>query len=124
MLAGAKRYFKSLEHTMSRANQRPTAQVLDQEQFRFVKKQEISRLTGLSDSTLKRYRLAGVLIEEIHWIRLNSRSIRYNAKLILDWLQNINDRQAHSRAIEAYLGTLASNTQKVRRSSVQNKQNL
>lgn len=102
---------------MSKSNKKLTEQILDREEFRFVKKQEITRLTGLSDSTLKRYRLSGVLVEEIHWIRLNSRSIRYNAKLILNWLQNINDRQAHLRAIEAYLVTLSPKPKRGKRSS-------
>ncbi|WP_416671529.1 hypothetical protein [Egbenema bharatensis] len=85
------------------------------EPFHFVKKREISKLTGLSGDTLKKYRLSGILCEDIHWIRVNSKVVLYNVPLIMDWLQNINDPQAHHRAIEAYQAMLLSN-KKVRRS--------
>jgi hypothetical protein len=83
--------------------------------LRFVKKQEISKLTGLSGDTLKKYRLSGILCEDIHWIRVNSKVVLYNVPLIMDWLQNIHDPKAHRRAIEAYQAMLLSN-RKVRRS--------
>jgi hypothetical protein len=86
------------------------------EQVRFVKKREISRLTGLSGDTLKKYRLSGVLSEDIHWVRVNAKLVLYNVPLILDWLQNINDPIAHQRAIESYLATLLSNQKKRLRS--------
>ncbi|WAL62466.1 hypothetical protein [Thermocoleostomius sinensis] len=41
------------------------------EQVRFVKKREISRLSGLSGVTLNKYRLSGTLSEDIHWVRVN-----------------------------------------------------
>jgi hypothetical protein len=84
------------------------------EPVRFVKKQEISKLTGISSDTLKKYRLSGILCEDIHWIRVNSKVVLYNVPLILDWLKNIHDPNAHHRAIEAYQAMLLSN-QKVRR---------
>lgn len=43
-----------------------------QHQFQFVGKREISKLTGLSGHTLKKYRLKGLLSQDIHWIRINS----------------------------------------------------
>jgi hypothetical protein len=86
----------------------------NQEPVRFVKKREISELTGLSSDTLKKYRLSGILCENIHWIRINSKVVLYNVPLILDWLQNIHDPKAHHRAIEAYQSMLLSN-RKVRR---------
>lgn len=86
--------------------------VTKQEEFRFVKKREISKLTGLSGDTLKKYRLSGILSEDIHWVRINSKLVLYNVPLILDWLQNINDPLAHQRAIESYMSTLLSNKKK------------
>lgn len=91
--------------------------VSDQRGFRFVGKQEIADLTGLSCETLKQYRLRGRLIEDIHWIKLNSRVVRYNLFLIKDWVQNHNNPQVHQRAIEAYLSSLPSNEKKRRRIS-------
>ena len=38
----------------------------------------MATVIGLSHHTLKRYRLQGILIEGIHWIRVNPRCIRYN----------------------------------------------
>jgi hypothetical protein len=77
--------------------------------FQFVKKKEISELTGLSSDTLKRYRITGKLVENVHWIRVNSKVVLYNVPLIMDWLHNINDPKAHLRAIEAYQASLLSN---------------
>ncbi|WP_017302288.1 helix-turn-helix transcriptional regulator [Nodosilinea nodulosa] len=56
----------------------------------FVSKQEISQHLKLSDTTLKRYRLSGVWIEGVHWIRINSRCTRYNLDLIDDWMSNVS----------------------------------
>jgi hypothetical protein len=68
----------------------------------FVDKREMSRLCGLSGDTLKKYRLQGLLIENIHWVRINARVIRYCAPLVLDWIQHANDAAAHARAIAVY----------------------
>lgn len=86
------------------------------QEVRFVKKREISRLTGLSGDTLKKYRLSGLLSEDIHWIRVNSKVVLYNVPLILDWLQNIHDPQAHQQAIALYMAALLSNKKKRQKS--------
>ncbi|WP_013320680.1 helix-turn-helix transcriptional regulator [Gloeothece verrucosa] len=81
----------------------------------FVGKQEVSQHLKLSATTLKRYRLQGLLVEGIHWVRLNSRCIRYNLDLLQDWLQNRDDPIAHQRAIEIYQASLLSNQKKPRK---------
>jgi len=58
----------------------------------FVSKQEVIQALKLSGTTLRRYRVQGVLIECIHWVRVNSRCIRYNLELIQDWLHNRHGR--------------------------------
>jgi hypothetical protein len=68
----------------------------------FVKRQEISNLTGLSGETLKKYRLSGMLSEDVHWVRINSRLILYNVPLVLDWLQNFNHPHLHEKAIASH----------------------
>lgn len=78
----------------------------------FASKQEASHYLKLSGTTLKRYRLQGLLIEGIHWIRINSRCIRYNLDLIQDWLHNRHDPIAHQQAIEIYQSSLLSNQKK------------
>jgi CHAD domain-containing protein len=83
----------------------------------FVSKQEAVHCLKLSDSTLKRYRLQGLLVEGIHWVRVNSRCTRYNLELIQDWLHNRHDPAAHQRAIEIYQASLLSNQRKPSRVS-------
>ena len=68
----------------------------------FVDKREMSRLTGLSMDHLKRLRLSGVLKENIHWVAVSSRSVRYAVPLVLDWLQHRNCPELHNEAIENY----------------------
>lgn len=78
----------------------------------FVDKKNATQSLNLSGETLKRYRLSGEWIEGIHWVRLNSRCVRYNLELIQDWFHNRNDPQAHWRAIEIYQERLLSNQKK------------
>jgi len=69
---------------------------------RFVTKQQAAQCLSLSGSTLKKYRLSGEWIEGGHWVRLNSRCVRYNLELLLDWAHNRHDPKTHGRAIDAY----------------------
>ncbi|MEM6432604.1 MAG: hypothetical protein AAF773_01910 [Cyanobacteria bacterium P01_D01_bin.115] len=75
------------------------------------------RCLNLSSTTLKKYRLQGLLVEGIHWVRVNSRCTRYNLELIQDWLHNRQDPAAHQRAIEIYQASLLSNQRKPSRVS-------
>jgi tRNA(His) 5'-end guanylyltransferase len=79
----------------------------------FVSKQEATQSLKLSGTTLRRYRVQGLLIEGVHWVRVNSRCIRYNLELINDWLHNRHDPAAHQRAIEIYQASLLSNQRKI-----------
>jgi tRNA(His) 5'-end guanylyltransferase len=79
----------------------------------FVSKQEATQSLRLSGTTLRRYRVQGLLIEGVHWVRVNSRCIRYNLELIKDWLHNRHDPAAHQRAIEIYQASLLSNQRKI-----------
>jgi hypothetical protein len=88
---------------------------LSTNQVRFADKQEMSRLTGLSADTLKRYRLSGLLIENVHWIRLNSRTVRYCVPLVLDRIQNQHSPKLHEKAIENYQTLLMSYQGKTKR---------
>ncbi|ACC83241.1 hypothetical protein [Nostoc punctiforme] len=93
-----------------------TTSNFDSQHYPFVNKQVASKLTGLSGDTLKRYRLQGKLQKDIHWVVLNSRVVRYNITLVLDWVQNhISNPNAHLRAIDNYLAYLPSNQRKRRK---------
>lgn len=82
--------------------------------YRLVDKHEVVKLTGYSNSTLKRYKITGKLQKNINWISINSRSVRYNIVLVIDWFANINDPQSHQKAIDNYLLSMASNQRKLR----------
>ncbi|MEO1390275.1 MAG: hypothetical protein AAFV85_23325 [Cyanobacteria bacterium J06634_6] len=75
----------------------------------FVSKRQASECLNLSSTTLKKYRLNGEWIEGLHWVRINSRCVRYNLELIKDWLHNRSDPTAHLRAIAIYQQNLLSN---------------
>ncbi len=81
----------------------------------FVNKRTASERLNLSDSTLKKYRLHGDWIEGIHWVRINSRCVRYNLALIEDWLHNRGNPNAHQKAIQTYQQGLLSNQQRKRK---------
>ena len=74
----------------------------------FMNKHHAAAQLNLSPSTLKRYRMEGIWIEGVHWVKLNSRCIRYNSELIKDWLRNRHDPLKHGQAIEAYRAKLLS----------------
>lgn len=80
----------------------------------FADKREMARLTGLSVATLKRYRLNGLLKENIHWVTLNSRTVRFCVPLVLDWMQNRNFPELHNKAIENYQTLLLSYQKKTK----------
>lgn len=87
----------------------------------FIGKHEAAKLIGFAPDTLKKLRAKGILREGIHWIRINSRCVRYNKVLLLDWVLNRGDPQAHERAIAAFLLSLPSNQKGVRRSKRESK---
>ena len=81
----------------------------------FASKRTASECLNLSHSTLKKYRLEGDWIEGVHWVRINSRCVRYNIELIKDWLHNRHDPIAHQRAIDHYQASLLSNQRQTKR---------
>jgi tRNA(His) 5'-end guanylyltransferase len=78
----------------------------------FVTKHQAAACLFVSTSTLKRYRLNGELIEGVHWVRLNSRCIRYNLEILKDWFKNRDNLQVHLQTIDEYLQSLPSNQKK------------
>ncbi len=74
----------------------------------WINKHSASALLDISVHTLKSYRILHWQ-SGIHYQYLNSRTIRYNRELIIDWLANISYPEAHQRAIQAYLASLPSN---------------
>lgn len=81
-------------------------------QYLFAGRRLVHKQLGISSDMLKDYRRRGLLIEDVHWVRLNSRVILYNLALMADWIQNRNNPAGHQRAIELYLSSLACNQRK------------
>jgi acyl-CoA reductase-like NAD-dependent aldehyde dehydrogenase len=77
----------------------------------FVGKKEAAKILGISPETLKVYRRDSLIQEGLHYVRWNTRVIRYNKILIEDWAVN-QGTQAHLRACERYLASLPSNQPK------------
>ncbi|MEM9446989.1 MAG: hypothetical protein AAGA75_00465 [Cyanobacteria bacterium P01_E01_bin.6] len=82
-----------------------------------ITKHQAASILAISPSTLKKYRLApdSQLIEGVHYIRFNSRNLKYVESLIRDWAINKNNYQAHQQAIEAFLSQLPCNQPNTRR---------
>lgn len=91
--------------------------------MRWISKSQAADLLSLSPHTLRRYRERGEWVEGIHFIKLNQNTVRYNEKLILDWVAHRGNPAAHQRAIERYLSSLdeteATSTSKKRKRSNQ-----
>ncbi len=79
-------------------------------QFIWCDKHQAARLIGLSVTSIKRLRLAGEFLENIHYVKYSDFCIRYNAELLRDWVINRNTNR-HTIAIENYLNSLLSNNQ-------------
>ena len=79
----------------------------------WIRKKEAAKILGISTHTLKLYRKKH-WTENIHFLYLNSRTIRYNESLLRDWIANRYCPAAHLRAIEFFSASLLSNQQKKR----------
>ncbi|HEY9696776.1 MAG TPA: hypothetical protein V6D10_05905 [Trichocoleus sp.] len=77
----------------------------------FIDKHEAAKLLRVHYNTIGRYRKSQTVgwIEGVHYAALPSGEIRYNKPMLLDWLTNRHDPQAHLRAIEIYQASLLSN---------------
>jgi CHAD domain-containing protein len=85
-------------------------------EYEFVSPARLCQLLDISRSTCKRRRLEGSWIEGIHWVKLNSRTVRYNLPMLKDLLANQGSLVTHQRAIETYLGSLLSSQKQKRKS--------
>ncbi len=76
----------------------------------WLDKHKTAALLNCHPNSLPRYRCRPAYgwIEGCHWTRLGGK-ILYNRELLLDWLANRNDLDAHLRAIETFQSTLLSN---------------
>lgn len=82
--------------------------------YTFCTKNILAQKLGFSPHTLKAIRKRGDWIEGVHFVRPegNSRVIRYNLELCINWLANQSNPKAHQREIEEYLINLDCNRSK------------
>lgn len=83
------------------------------EQSIFVNTRTMKALLGVSESTLKFWRLGyngrpPKLIEGVHWVKAGERNTLFHKALMMDYLANLANPERHQRAIDAYLASLAS----------------
>lgn len=73
-----------------------------------VNLQILTERTKISDKSFYRYRKLGLLQEGVHYFTLSYNKVLYNLDLILDWIANRQNPEAHERAIQNFLATLPS----------------
>lgn len=85
----------------------------------WIKKNQAGALLQRHPGSLARYRNDPNIgwIEGIHWTRPNGQEVLYNQELLLDWLANRADPDAHLRAIADYQASLPSNRSRKRKAS-------
>ena len=69
----------------------------------FVDKHELAARIGYSHHSFKRFRKNKIWLKGIHYIKLNSRTIRYNLDLCLNWLANQHEPKVHDAYIKEHL---------------------
>lgn len=70
----------------------------NENQIIWCNKHQAAKIIGLSVSSVKKFRLSGEWIENIHYVKYLDFCIRYNAELLRDWVANRNTNR-HATAL-------------------------
>jgi hypothetical protein len=70
---------------------------------------DAERITGYTSDGVKYLMRTGKLQPGIHYVKPDKNSTRFNLPLLLDWVVNRGNEQAHQRAIELFASLLPSN---------------
>ncbi|MBF2029222.1 MAG: hypothetical protein IGS48_21090 [Oscillatoriales cyanobacterium C42_A2020_001] len=68
-----------------------------------INKQEAAKLLSISPCTLNQWRRDGKLIEGIHFVRFNSRNVRYIQESIQNLFLNLDDPKAHELYCQQFM---------------------
>lgn len=68
-----------------------------------INKQAAAKLLSISPCTLNQWRRDGKLIEGIHFVRFNSRNVRYIQESIKDLFLNLDNPKAHDRYCQQFM---------------------
>ncbi|NJP11410.1 MAG: hypothetical protein HC866_19610 [Leptolyngbyaceae cyanobacterium RU_5_1] len=83
-------------------------------EYPFIDKHQACAILNCSESTLRR-RMKTDLHKDIHWVQRNKHeAIKFNQRLLEDYLAHLGDPSAHLPAIEAYTAYLKRNQPKRR----------
>jgi len=81
-------------------------------EYPFIDKQAACVILDYSESTLRR-RMKTDLRKDIHWVQRNKgEAIKFNQRLLEDYMVHLGDPDAHFAAIEAYQGYMKRNQPK------------
>jgi hypothetical protein len=79
-----------------------------------ITKHEAARILGIHHTTLRSLRnnQNSGIIEGLHWVKWNSRAIRYNRILIENYALNRTNLAEHQRFVEQYMKQLSTHERK------------
>ncbi|MBW4475152.1 MAG: hypothetical protein KME45_32945 [Stenomitos rutilans HA7619-LM2] len=79
-----------------------------------ITKQEAARILGIHHTTLRslRNKENSGIIEGLHWVKWNSRAIRYNRILIENYALHRGNLIEHERFVEQYVKQLSTNSRR------------
>jgi hypothetical protein len=85
--------------------------------YPFIDKHAACRILDCSESTLRR-RMKTDLTKDIHWVQRNpGEAVKFNQRLLEDYMAHLGDPDAHLAAIEAYEAHIKRNQPKRKRSA-------
>jgi len=83
--------------------------------YPFIDKHAACKILDCSESTLRR-RMQTDLTKDIHWVQRNKgEAVKFNQRLLEDYMIHLGDPDAHLAAIEAYQAYIKQNQPKRRR---------
>lgn len=75
----------------------------------------IEHIFGVSSTVIDRWIEQGKIVENIHFVKVGTKTRLFNVELLRDRIANWHDDTAHQRGIHAYLSALPSNQPLVRK---------
>lgn len=72
----------------------------------YIKTRKACEMMDCHYLSLRRWRQAGELIEGIHWFRIGSRKVVYDAELLSHWIATRNNPELHEARIQERMKTL------------------
>jgi hypothetical protein len=84
-------------------------------QQELVKAKTLSKMLGISGTSLKNWRREGLLIEGVHYFRHGYNLVLYSPDMIGHWMRTRKQPELHDRKIQEYLASLEPESPKGKR---------